>query len=385
MKIKEIREINIPLEGEVSNSIVSFSDHDVSLVAVISDVIRNGKPVIGYGFNSIGRYAQSGIIRDRIIPRLISAKPESLQSDSGFDCEKVFRAAMKNEKPGGHGDRASAIGAVELAFWDLNAKLADEPAYQTIARHFGRTPSGKVPVYAAGGYYYDEDGLDRLKDELKGYVDIGFDAFKMKIGGAPLAKDMERIQAALDICKSGARLAVDANGRFDFETAIVYGKEIAPLNLRWYEEVGDPLDFALNSRVAAEYSGALATGENLFSGPDVQNLLNFGGMRPCHDIFQIDAGLSYGLSNYARSVALLEQAGFGRKFIYPHGGHLINLHIVCGMNLGGCEAYPSVFQPFGGYSPECKVADGFITPADHPGFGLEAKANLRPLLEKLSV
>lgn len=384
MKIKEIREINIPLEGKVSNSVVNFSDHDVSLVAVITDVVRNGKPLIGFGFNSIGRYAQSGIIRDRVIPRITSAAPDSLLNDFGFDCEKIYRLAMKNEKPGGHGDRASAIGAVELAFWDLNAKLADEPAYRTIARHFGRTPSDKVPVYAAGGYYYDEDGLDRLKDELKAYVDLGFDAFKMKIGGATLSKDMERIQAALDICKSGARLAVDANGRFDFETAMNYGKEISPLNLRWYEEVGDPLDFSLNSRLAAEYSGALATGENLFSGVDVQNLLNFGGMRPGCDIFQMDAGLSYGLSDYARSIKLLEQAGFDRKFVFPHGGHLINLHIVCGMNLGGCEAYPSVFQPFGGYSSQCEVADGFIAPADHPGFGLESKLALRPHLEKLS-
>lgn len=384
MKITAIRELSVKLEGAISNAVVSFADHDVSLVAVITDVIRGGRPVIGYGFDSIGRYAQGGILRDRLIPRLLAAAPEALLGDGGFDCARVYATAMRNEKPGGHGDRAAAMGALELAFWDLNAKLADEPTYATIARHFGRNASAEVPVYAAGGYYYAEDGLQRLKDELAGYVDTGFDAFKIKIGGATLKKDMQRIEAALAACGAGSKLAVDANGRFDFETAMEYGRAIAPLGLRWYEEIGDPLDYALNARIVEQYEGAIATGENLFSEQDVRNLLNFGGMRPGRDIFQMDAGISYGLTEFAKIIALLERRGFDRTASFPHGGHLINLHIVAGLNLGGCEAYPTVFQPFGGYSPDCIVAGGCISPADHPGFGLEAKAGLVRYLEELA-
>lgn len=385
MKIRAIRELSVKLEGAVSNAVVSFAGHDVSLVAVVTDVVRNGRPLVGYGFDSIGRFAQGGILRDRLIPRLMAARSDDLlQADGAFDCAKILATAMRDEKPGGHGDRAAAMGALELAFWDLNAKLADEPAYATIARHFGRTASPRVPVYAAGGYYYAEDGLQRLKDELNGYVDAGFDAFKMKIGGAPLAQDMQRIEAALAACGSGAKLAVDANGRFDFETAMDYGRAIAPLGLRWYEEIGDPLDYALNARMTEHYAGPIATGENLFSVQDVRNLLNFGGMRPGHDIFQMDAGISYGLVTFGRMIDLLESQGFNRSHAFPHGGHLINLHIVAGMNLGGCEAYPAVFQPFGGYSADCLVADGFIKPADHPGFGLEAKPGIEPHLRALA-
>jgi L-alanine-DL-glutamate epimerase-like enolase superfamily enzyme len=384
VKIKEIRELSIPLEGQISNAVVNFSEHTVSLVAVVTDVMRDGQPLIGFGFNSIGRFAQSGILRERVVPRILSTPVDRILGPTGFDCDAICRAALRNEKPGGHGDRASAVAALELAFWDLNAKLNDEPAYATIARHFARDPSPVLPVYAAGGYYYAEDGLVRLQDELKEYVALGFQAFKIKIGGASLSKDMERIEAALDICGHGSHLAVDANGRFDFETAMSYGRLIEPLGLRWYEEVGDPLDFDLNKRIVDVYSGAIATGENLFSSQDVKNLLNFGGMRPGRDIFQMDAGLSYGLTEFGRIIALLEQHGFDRSFSYPHGGHLINLHIACGMNLGGCEAYPSVFQPFGGYSPECRVADGYITPGDLPGFGLEAKPELKPFIQKLS-
>jgi L-alanine-DL-glutamate epimerase-like enolase superfamily enzyme len=384
MKIKEIRHRSIALEGQVSNAVISFAGHDVSLVAVVSDVIRNGKPVIGFGFNSIGRFAQAGILEQRVLPRLLSAPEGGLLNGAWFDCEKVYGAAMRNEKPGGHGDRASAVAATELAFWDLNAKLADEPAYVTIARHFGRVPVPRVPVYAAGGYYYAEDGLGRLQDELRGYADLGFTAFKIKIGGAPLAQDMRRIEAALAICKTGARLAVDANGRFDFDSALACGRAIEPLGLRWFEEIGDPLDFELNKRMSEIYQGAIATGENLFSTQDVRNLLCYAGMRRNQDVFQMDAGLSYGLTEFGRIIALMEEYGFDRRFAYPHGGHLINLHIVCGMGLGGCEAYPSVFQPFGGYSPDCHIQDGFISPGDLPGFGLEAKPELKPYIDEMT-
>jgi L-alanine-DL-glutamate epimerase-like enolase superfamily enzyme len=153
--------------------------------------------------------------------------------------------------------------------------------------------------------------------------------------------------------------------------------------LKWYEEIGDPQDFELNRRVAEAYEGPIASGENLFSVQDVRNLLRYGGMRRDRDLFQMDAGLSYGLGEYVRMLAVMEEHGFGRRFAHPHGGHLINLHIATALRLGGCEAYPGVFEPFGGYSPECRMEDGHITPGDAPGFGLEAKDSLRPLIAEL--
>jgi L-alanine-DL-glutamate epimerase-like enolase superfamily enzyme len=387
MRITAVREISVPLEGNVANALVSFAEHDVSLVALETDVMRNGKPVTGYAFDSIGRYAQGGILRDRMIPRLMAAEPEGLLDSSGrsFDPEKVLRTIMRNEKPGGHGDRAAAAGAIELAVWDLKAKLLDEPAHVTIARHFGRQGKTEgVNVYAAGGYYYPEESTQRLVDEFNAYRELGFDAFKMKIGGASLEKDIARIEAALTVAGEGQRLAVDANGRFDLKTALSYAEAITPYDLRWYEEIGDPLDFDLNRQVAQAYAGRIATGENLFSVPDVKNLALFGGMRPGKDIFQMDAGLAYGLTEYARMIDLIESRGFNRAQAYPHGGHLINLHIAVGLELGGCEAYPGVFQPFGGYPAGCGVGGGLVRPTDAAGFGLEEKDALRPWLARLA-
>lgn len=340
----------------------------------------------GIAFNSIGRFAQSGILRNRLLPRLLAASEDELLDESGvlFDPARVVEVAMRNEKPGGHGDRASAVGALELAIWDLNAKLQDEPAYATISNAFGR-PAGLTPVevYAAGGYYYTGNQTTGLEDEILGYLDMGFNACKMKIGGLDLAEDMERIHTALNILGSGNCLAVDANGKFDTELANAYAKEISPLQLRWFEEIGDPLDFAQNAMMTRNYGGSIATGENLFSLQDVNNLLNFGGMRPALDVFQMDAGLSYGLGEYARMLDALEEAGHDRSQAFPHGGHLINLHIVAGLELGGCEAYPGVFQPFGGFPPQCLIEDGKIRPSDVPGFGLEQKPELQRYLEKI--
>lgn len=389
MRIAAIVERAVALEGGrrggPANAVVNFSGHTVSLVAVITDVIRGGRPVAGVAFNSIGRFAQSGILRDRMIPRVLAASPDALLDASGFlDPAAVVACALADEKPGGHGDRAAAAGALELACWDLNAKLRDEPACVTIARHAGRDPAPAVPVYAAGGYYYAEGGVERLRREMRGYLDLGYDAVKMKIGGAALGEDLTRIEAVIDAVGDAGRAAVDANGRFDRAQATRWADALAPYGLRWYEEPGDPLDYALHRAVTDRYGGAVATGENLFSVPDVTNLVRYGGMRPNRDVFQMDPGLSYGLGEYLRMLDVLEAHGFDRRFAFPHGGHLINLHVAAGLGLGGCEAYPGVFAPFGGYSDACVVSGGRIATTDAAGFGLEQKADLAELIAELT-
>lgn len=386
MRLTAIHERSVRLEGHVANAVVDFSRHTVSLVLLVSDQVRNGKPVCGVAFNSIGRFAQSGILRERLLPRLLAAAPSSLLDAAGatFDPAAVARVAMQDEKPGGHGDRAGAVAALELAAWDLNAKLAGVPAYHYIATTLGQTPHrGGAPVYAAGGYYYPDDSIPRLRNELTSYRDQGYTSFKIKIGGAPLATDLKRIEAAIEVAGSAARVAVDANGRFDRAQALACGAALRTYGLRWYEEPVDPLDYAAMAALAADYEGPLATGENLFSAIDARNLVTFAGLRPDRDILQMDPGLSYGLTEYLRLLAAVESQGFARSRCVPHGGHLINLHLVAALGLGGCEAYPGVFQPFGGYAPQCDVRDGRVWPSDAVGFGLEQKPELAPHIAAL--
>src|SRR5258706_11247475 len=110
MKIVDIREIAVPIKSDIRNAYIDFSQMTVSALAIITDVVRDGRPVVGYGFNSNGRYAPSGLLRDRFIPRLKAAAPEGLVDDTGdnFDPARIWTVLMRNEKPGGHGERSVA-------------------------------------------------------------------------------------------------------------------------------------------------------------------------------------------------------------------------------------------------------------------------------------
>ena len=386
MRIVDLRELTAPISSPIANAYIDFSRMTCSLVAVVTDVVRDGKPVIGYGFNSNGRYGQGGLIRERFFPRLLEADPSALQNDAGdnLDPQRIWSALMRNEKPGGHGERSVAVGTIDMAVWDAVAKIAGKPLFRLLAERHGVQPDPRVFVYAAGGYYYPGKDLSALRAEMRGYLQRGYTVVKMKIGGAPIAEDRERIEAVLAEIGCDAQLAVDANGRFNLETAIAYAKMLRDYPLFWYEEAGDPLDYALQAALAEFYPGPMATGENLFSHHDARNLLRYGGMRPDRDWLQFDCALSYGLVEYLRTLQELRTAGWSPRRCIPHGGHQMSLNIAAGLGLGGNESYPDLFQPFGGFPDGVRVEGGFITMPDLPGIGFEGKADLIRVMRNLA-
>lgn len=387
MKIVDIVESTRPIKSDIRNAYIDFSKMTLSLVAVVTDVLRDGKPVIGYGFNSNGRYGQGSLIRERFRPRVLEAAPTSLLSEGGdnIDPHKVWACMMANEKPGGHGERSVAVGTIDMAVWDAVAKIEQTPLHELLARRYGNgTANPRVFVYAAGGYYHPGKGLDGLRREMASYLERGYSVVKMKIGGAALADDMERIESVLKLLQPGQQLAVDANGRFDLPTAIAYGKALSAYPLFWYEEAGDPLDYELQARLGAVYQGALATGENLFSMQDARNLIRHGGMRPDRDWLQFDCALSYGLVEYLRTLDMLKEHGWSPSRCIPHGGHQMSLAIAAGLGLGGNESYPDLFQPYGGFPDGVRVDNGYVTLPALPGIGFEGKADLFAEMRRLA-
>jgi L-alanine-DL-glutamate epimerase-like enolase superfamily enzyme len=378
VRILELREVTKPISSPIRNAYIDFTKMTASLVAVVTDVVRDGRRVIGYGFNSNGRYGQGGLIRERFTDRILQAEPKSLLDDAGtnLDPHRIWAAMMANEKPGGHGERSVAVGTIDMAVWDATAKIAGLPLFRLLAERHGREADPRVFVYAAGGYYYPGKDLSALCAEMRGYLDRGYTVVKMKIGGAPIAEDRQRIEAVLKEIGSEAQLAVDANGRFDLDTAIAYAKMLRDYPLFWYEEAGDPLDFQLQAALAEYYPGPMATGENLFSHQDARNLLRYGGMRPDRDWLQFDCALSYGLVEYERTLKVLETAGWSPRRCIPHGGHQMSLNIAAGLGLGGNESYPDLFQPYGGFPDSVRVVGGHITMPELPGIGFEGKSDL---------
>src|SRR5574341_154328 len=152
VRIVEIREVTKPISSPIRNAYIDFTKMTTSVVAVVTDAVRDGGRVVGYGFNSNGRYGQGGLIRERFAPRLLEADPKTLLDEAGdnLDPDRVWRTLMTNEKPGGHGERSVAVGTIDMAVWDAVAKIAGKPLFRLLAARYGVEADPRVFVYAAG-------------------------------------------------------------------------------------------------------------------------------------------------------------------------------------------------------------------------------------------
>src|SRR3954468_2119552 len=386
MRIVDIRETAIPLKSQLANSGFDFSEMTTSVVAVITDEMRDGAPVVGFAFNSTGRYACGAAMRARFIPRSLAAKPDTLLDGAGnFDAEKILACMMQREKAGGHSERSIAIGTIEVAGWYAVAKICGKPLHGLLAERFsGGRVAEKVFCYVGGGWYWPGQTLADLQDEMRRHLDAGYTMVKVKIGGLPLDQDLRRLDAVLAVLGAPRQLAVDANCKFGRDEALAYARALAPLGLRWFEEPCDPLDYALFAEIADAYAPPLATGENLYSTQDVANLVRFAGLRAGRDLIQVDPPQAYGIAQYARTVAMLEQQGWQRTSLFPHGGNQMSLAIAAGFGLGGAESYPGVFGAFGGFADDAKIENGAITLSGRPGIGFEGQAALYRLMKELA-
>jgi L-alanine-DL-glutamate epimerase-like enolase superfamily enzyme len=388
MRIVDIRERSVPLNSSLANSSIDFSEMTTSVVAVITDVKRDGETVCGFAFNSTGRYACGAQMRARFIPRILNAEPHSLLNEAGdnFAPEKILAVMMRNEKSGGHSERSIAIGTIEVAVWDVVAKIAGKPLHRLLAeRYNGGKAMDKVFCYVGGGWYAPGKTIKHLQDEMRAHLDAGYTMVKMKVGGMSLADDLRRVEAVKSILPRSGKLAVDANSKFGRDEALAYARGLAPFGLRWFEEPCDPLDFALLAEIAAVYDPPLSTGENLFSTQDVENLVRFGGLKPQrNDVIQVDPPQAYGIAQYARTLAMLARQQWPRSLMFPHGGNQMSLAIGAGFGLGGAESYPGVFGDFGGFADDAQLADGYITLSDRPGIGFEGQSRLYRIMRELA-
>ena len=386
MRIVDIRHDVVPI-SRYADPVLPSGGLDTSTAAVVTDVVRDGAPVVGYGFASIGRFAQRGLIADRFAPRLLAAG-EAIATDDGatLDPFRAWQAMMAGEKPGGHGERCVAVGTLDMALWDAAAKIAGLPLYRFLAQRTGRTPPSDpaVPVYAGGGYYYPTDDIGRLADEVRRLRGMGYDRVKIKIAAKPIEQDLTRIEAVTALLPDAGHLAVDAMNGYDVSAAMAAAVRLAPYGLWWFEDICDPLDFDAQAAVAGRYDGAIAAGEALFSAAEARLLDRYGGLRREKDILLFDPVHCYGLPGYLEIVRDLEARGWRRSAFWPHGGHLFALHVVKALGLGGAEVNPLCFQPFGGLPDGVRPENGRAAPPEAPGIGFETKAALHRMFRALA-
>ena len=373
MRIVAVRERTVELSSPTRNSSISFDAMTASVIAVHTDVKKDGKPLVGLAFDSVGRYGHGGLLRERFIPRLVVADPKKYSDgNANFDPHRAWAVMMKDEKPGGHGERSGAVGLLDAALWDLAAKAAGEPLWRFLAkRHGAAGATGKIAVYASGGHYRPANDIAGLCDDIRRAIGKGHTRFKIKIGGAGIADDVKRIEAAFGVLERGMSLAVDGNGTFDRDKTIRYLEALKPYPLAWIEEPVHPLDFELTRDIAALSPIPIATGENLFSRDDARNLLRYGGLRKDRDILQFDISLSYGIVEYLRILEDLDAQGWRRERCAPHAGHLLAMNAVAGLGLGLAEVAMDTSSLFGRLTGEVPVSGGSATLPDAPGAGFE--------------
>ena len=329
MRITDIRETSVALKSSLRNAVFDFSEMTTSVVAVITDVVRDGKPVVGYAFNSTGRYACGAQMRARFIPRILAAKPESL-------VERRGRQSRSGEDPRVH-DAAREAGRAHRALdrdrhdrgrvWDAVAKIADKPLHRVLAERYsgGKVPD-TVPCYVGGGWYQPGKGLKELQDEIR----------VAPRRGLPDHEDQGRRRdhpGGREAHRGGAegrcRQRQPGGGR---ERRLRSRRARSPTRRRSRRSgcAGSrsrPIrsTFALLAEVAPIYDAPIGTGENLFSTQDVENLVRFGGLRADRDIIQIDVPQSYGIVQFSRTLAMLERRGWKRQSVFPHGGNQMTL------------------------------------------------------------
>jgi D(-)-tartrate dehydratase len=263
VRIVEIREASVPISHHAEVP-VAQAMLTTSIVAIITDIITAEGPVIGYGFSSCGRYAQSGLIRERFARRLLHASPSSLTNVAGTNLDpfRAWETMMTGEKPGGHGERCVAVGTLDMAIWDAAAKIARAPLHYFLADLVGTEAIvGEVPAYAAGGYQYLHEDIQRLSEEVRRFLDQGYSHVKIKIGATSLNHDLERIEAVLGLLQAPDRLAVDGMHAYDRALAMRVASTLRGYGSWWIEDFLDPHDFQGLAELAAEYQGQIGRRE----------------------------------------------------------------------------------------------------------------------------
>ena len=317
VRILDVREFTKPIASPIRNAYIDFSKMTTSLVAVVTDV--GARRPAG---RRLRLQLQRPLRPGRTDPRALRAAAAGSRSGQRCSIDRARtwirtgsgHAMMANEKPGGHGERSVAVGTIDMAVWDAVAKIAGKPLFRLLAERHGRAARSARVRLCRRRLLLSRQGSRALRAEMRGYLDRGYTVVKMKIGGAPLDEDRERIEAVL------AEIGGQAQAR---------GGRQRPVRPRDGDRLREDAartttcsgtrkpatrsTSQLQAALAEFYPGPMATGENLFSHQDARNLLRYGGMRPDRDWLQFDCALSYGLCEYLRTLDGAASRRAGRR------------------------------------------------------------------------
>ncbi len=353
MRITDIRveSFRWPRAKPISNGMHTYTHSGVGLVFVETD---EGTTGIGLGGEKGG---EIGATIERMRDLLIGEDP--------IDVERLWHKMWVPKLTGRRGMTTRGISAIDIALWDLRAKVAGMPLYKMLGGFRSR-----VPTYIAGGYYEDGKGLRELQQEMTEHVEWGAKAVKMKIGAVPMKEDIERVKAVREAIGPDIDLMIDANCAYRWYEAVQLAARVEEYEPFWFEEPIAPDDYEGHKRVAEKTTIPIATGENEYTRYGFRDLIATG----CVPILNADAVILGGVTEFMKVAALAQAHDLD---IAPHGAQEIHIHLVSAIANGLIlEFYPKRMDPMWGkiYTETLTLNDdGTVSPPDIPGIGIEPR------------
>lgn len=355
--------VRVPLREATSFSTRSVLHRDYLLVELLGD---DGSRGIGYAYaGTSGGAWLAQCVDELIAPLVVGQDAES----HAANWDLVYRELLLL---GRRGAMLRALSAVDIAAWDRAARAAGEPLW----RHLGGSRTA-IPAYASGGYYRDGDPLAAVTAEVERYRARGFRDYKMKVGGLPLAEDVERVRAARAALEPGARLALDANNAWtEVDAALEAAEAYAPFDIWWLEEPFLPDDVAAHAALARRSPIPVATGEIEATHWAFADLLR----QEAAAILQPDAGVCGGVTDW---LATARAAGAEAIPVAPHWHANLHAQLASAVDNCLCIEYFALEEDI--YNFEALVdtplrvehGQALLTEAPGIGFDLEPDAVAR--------
>ncbi len=304
----------------------------------------------------VGRSIPAGathIIESELLPRIRGENP--------FFIERIWDQMYRhNRKPVAKGEYIRAMGAVDLAVWDIVGKALGLPVYKVLGVY-----REEIPVYAAGGYYEEGKTVAGLVREMEGYVMEGFHAVKMKVGGESFDVDVERVKAVREALGPKIDIMIDANNKWRAYEAIRFGRAVEKYSPYWFEEPVEPDDFAGCAEVRGALDIPIVAGENEFTRWGCRDLIEARSA----DILNPDTVVAGGLTEYRKIAAL---ASAYHIPVAPHGDPFMSIHLLASTSNGLImETYPEIESRFNLALPLFPLKDGFVKVPEKPGLGID--------------
>ena len=279
-----------------------------------------------------------------------------------FDTERVWDDMWQPKLVGRRGITTRVISGIDIALWDIKGKVANRPVHKLLGGF-----ADKVPVYIAGGYYEEGKGLEDLATEMETAVSMGAKAIKMKIGGAPINEDVERVRVVRDAVGPEVKLMVDANCAYRYYEAIEIARKMEKYDIFWFEEPVNPDDYKGHKLVSRATTIPIATGENEYTRYGFRDLIEERGAA----IIQPDALIMGGVSEFMKVAALAQAHDLP---VAPHGKQEVHIQLVAAVPNGlTLEYYSGSTDPMWDkmFEETLQLEDGFVRPPDRPGMGIE--------------